>query len=84
MTDCLRGVEGMTLAGSRTRYENIRNGINTVLDEQELQDLDGKENPEMLAHIYWMNTAKCQEAAHKIALHDQSVVMGSTSTPVSR
>lgn len=74
-SDYHRGVESLTIAGARIRYEHILVGVNSVLDEQELQDLDGKENPEMLAHIYRLNTRQSEALAHERGLSDQREVM---------
>jgi hypothetical protein len=74
-SDCLRGVESLTVAGARIRYESVLVGINSVLDEQELQDLDGKEDPEMLAHIYRLNTHQSEALAHQRGLSDEREVL---------
>jgi hypothetical protein len=73
-SDYHRGVESLTVAGSRIRYESVLVGINSVLDEQELQDLDGKENAEMLAHIYRLNTHQSEALAHERGLSDEREV----------
>lgn len=74
-SDCHRGVESMTISGARIRYEHILVGVNSVLDEQELQDLDETENPEMLAHIYRLNTHQCEALAYEQGLIDEREAM---------
>jgi hypothetical protein len=44
------------------------------LDEQALQELDGREKPEMLAHIYRLHTLRSQVAAYELGLRDQQEV----------
>eukprot|EP00934_Nitzschia_sp_Nitz4_P006605 Nitzschia sp. Nitz4//scaffold226_size53432//19493//20188//NITZ4_006697-RA/size53432-processed-gene-0.48-mRNA-1//1//CDS//3329542739//6595//frame0 len=74
-SDCTRGVEHHTHSGSRIRNKNIVEGVNSVLDEQDLQDMDGKENPELLAHVYRLKTVRSQELARKRALKDELEVI---------
>ena len=62
---CTRGLEALTTKGARQRSTNIAKGIKAVLDEQELQEYDGEENPEMLAHIYKLSTKKSITSALK-------------------
>ena len=73
--ECCRGAESLTIEGCQIRQESILIGINSVLDEQEMQDLDGTENPEMLAHIYRLNTQKSETLAHERGLEDEREVL---------
>lgn len=66
-SDCVHGVESHTIEGFRIRRENILAGVNSVLNEQDLQDLDDCENQDMIAHIYRINTARCEQSARKRA-----------------
>jgi hypothetical protein len=50
-------------------------GINSVLNEQELQDMDGKWNPEALAYIYGMASEESLRVARERALGDQLDVL---------
>jgi hypothetical protein len=68
----IRGLEGVaTPEAAQQRFVLIREGIKAVLDEQALQELDGKEKPEMLAHIYRRYALRSQVAAYKRGLQDQ-------------
>ena len=78
---CTRGVENMTRDGSRQRQVAITQGLSAVLDEQELQDMDGKENPEMLAQIYKLHTIRSQAAAYERGLKDQQAVLDAPVSP---
>jgi hypothetical protein len=78
---CTRGVEALTKVGARRRHAVITLGLSSVLDEQELQDLDGKENPDMLAHIYKLHTLRSQAAAYERGLRDQQEVLDAPISP---
>lgn len=73
-TDCLRGVEAWTQQGARRRYAHIHTARHAVLEEQELQEWDGQDNPNMLAHIYRIHTMASQAAAYQQGLNDQREV----------
>ena len=53
---CCRGVECLTKSGAKKRQNAILRGQLAVFDEQELQQLDGSQNPEVLAQIYKHHT----------------------------
>lgn len=61
--ECKLGLEGFTAKGSRQRSTAVTTAIDAVLDEQELQYVDGKGNAEMLAMIYKMYTKNSTLAA---------------------
>jgi hypothetical protein len=67
----IRGVEGLTESGGRLRTAFIVNGINAVLNEQDLQDQDAKCNPEKLAQVYRSRTQPSLRIAQERALVDQ-------------
>ena len=69
--DSIRGVESLTESGSRLRTAFIADGINAVLNEQDLQDQDGTCNPDMLAHVYHSKCEPSRRVAHERALIDQ-------------
>eukprot|EP00529_Nitzschia_sp_RCC80_P019773 CAMPEP_0113491346 /NCGR_PEP_ID=MMETSP0014_2-20120614/27509_1 /TAXON_ID=2857 /ORGANISM="Nitzschia sp." /LENGTH=436 /DNA_ID=CAMNT_0000385135 /DNA_START=201 /DNA_END=1511 /DNA_ORIENTATION=- /assembly_acc=CAM_ASM_000159 len=69
--DSIRGVESLTESGSRLRATFIVNGINAVLNEQDLQDQDGTCSPDMLAHVYSLKCDPSRRVAHERALADQ-------------
>ena len=69
--DSIRGVESLTESGSRLRSAFIVDGINAVLNEQDLQDQDGTCNPDMLAHVYRSKCEPSRRVAHERALIDQ-------------
>jgi hypothetical protein len=71
---CIRGLERLTREGSRQRHERLVEGLNAVLDEQDLQEMDGREKPEMLAHIYRLHTLRSRVAAYERGLQDQQEV----------
>jgi hypothetical protein len=73
-TDCLRGVEGWTQQGAHRRYDRIDTARYAVLEEQELQEWDGQDNPNMLAHIYRIHMMASEVAAYQQGLHDQREV----------
>ena len=64
-SDCMLGVESLTIDGCREREANILAAVNSVLNEQALQDLDDCENQDMIAHIYGLHTERCEIAARK-------------------
>mmetsp|Transcript_31026 Transcript_31026/g.51669 ORF Transcript_31026/g.51669 Transcript_31026/m.51669 type:complete len:274 (-) Transcript_31026:447-1268(-) len=72
--DCVRGVENATHSGSRLRHHHIVDGINSVLNEQDLQDQDGKWNPDSLAFIYRVASEESVHLARKRGLQDQTEI----------
>ena len=63
--DCMLGVESLTIDGCRERQANILAAVDSVMNEQDLQDLDDRENQDMIAHIYGLHTERCHVAARK-------------------
>jgi hypothetical protein len=78
---CTRGVEALTKVGAHRRHVAITLGLSAVLDEQELQEWDGKENPDMLAHIYQVHSLRSQAAAYERGLKDQQEVRDAPISP---
>lgn len=78
-TYCTRGVEPYVGEGARQRHKFITRGIDSVLDEQEEQEADGKDNPEMLATIYRSQTWKSAAAAHTRGVQDAAAAAAATT-----
>jgi hypothetical protein len=59
----IRGIENSTARWGRIRHKHIVDGINSVLDEQDLQEQDGRSDPDTLAYIYCMVTSDSKHLA---------------------
>jgi hypothetical protein len=80
---CTRGIQCFTREGARRRKENKRKAWDAVIQEQELQDIKGVDDPEMLAVIYRYHTSKCQIAAAIVGLADEKDCRRPTSSSSS-
>ena len=77
---CCRGVECLTKSGAKKRQNAILRGQLAVFDEQELQQLDGSQNPEVLAQIYKHHTKSSRAEAYGRGLKDEKNIMDSRPT----
>jgi hypothetical protein len=71
---CARGLEFRTPWGLQRRQANKRNAIDVVLDEHDRQIDQNIHDAKKLATVYHQVSARCQEAAHKLGLHDERFV----------
>lgn len=63
-----KGIQDKVGEGKRVKKENRAKARQAVLDEQELQNMEGMKDDELLADIYTVTTAKAKQKAHKEAL----------------
>jgi hypothetical protein len=66
-----RGLEYKTPTGAKTRKHNKSRGIRAVLDEQERQRVEGVNDPERLAKLYYESAADSRRAYRLLAMKDQ-------------
>lgn len=71
-----RGLEYRTQEGAWARYENKRDAYNAVLDEQDLQWKEDKDDHDMLAYVYLEHTVKSREAARLVGEQDAKAAQG--------
>eukprot|EP00339_Tiarina_fusa_P024163 CAMPEP_0116999392 /NCGR_PEP_ID=MMETSP0472-20121206/2111_1 /TAXON_ID=693140 ORGANISM="Tiarina fusus, Strain LIS" /NCGR_SAMPLE_ID=MMETSP0472 /ASSEMBLY_ACC=CAM_ASM_000603 /LENGTH=158 /DNA_ID=CAMNT_0004698793 /DNA_START=141 /DNA_END=617 /DNA_ORIENTATION=+ len=55
--------------GRKEKKKNREVSRQAVLDEQELQDLEGYPDDELLSNVYQVTSAKAKDKAHEEALH---------------
>ena len=67
---CSRGLSHLTTKGAKQRSANKRRGLALVLEEQNLQQEEGSNDPEYIAEIYASSTASCQAVARRVAEQD--------------
>jgi hypothetical protein len=65
-----RGLEYRTQEGAWARYENKRDAYNAVLDEQDLQWKEDKDDDEAIRRVYQEHSLKCRESALAVGLQD--------------
>jgi hypothetical protein len=68
---CHRGLEGLTHQGSLERRKNKDAGLDAVLDEQDLQDDEGFDDPDYIAHFYKIASCRAVAKARAIGLKDE-------------
>ena len=73
---CVRGLEHKTREGRQRRMMNQIESISAVMDEQDLQRLDGTYDDERIARVYKSYTVHCAASAHFHGLSDQRVATG--------
>jgi hypothetical protein len=66
-----RGLEYRTRAGSEKRRANKFNSIHAVLDEQDLQHVNGINDPEALREIYLEHSERCLYESQQLAKADE-------------
>ena len=74
LTFTTKGIADKVGEGKAVKKENRAISRQAVLDEQELQDLEGAQDDELLADIYTITTVKAKEKAQKEALEMQEEV----------
>jgi hypothetical protein len=60
--------------GRKEKKKNREVSRHAVLDEQELQDLEGYGDDDLLSSVYQLTSAKAKNKAHEEALHIHEVV----------
>mmetsp|Transcript_17048 Transcript_17048/g.25810 ORF Transcript_17048/g.25810 Transcript_17048/m.25810 type:complete len:191 (+) Transcript_17048:140-712(+) len=73
-TDDTRGLEASFLEGRKRRRRNVCNAINLVMDEQDVQFMNGENNPEIIRSIYLEVSWKSQAVAQHRAREDERFV----------
>jgi hypothetical protein len=68
---CIRGLEGKTRTGKRHRRATRMKSISAVFDEQSMQDMDGINDPIMIAMSYYEYSYPMQIAAFQRAAQYQ-------------
>jgi hypothetical protein len=82
-----RGLEGRSSAGARSRQLVVSAGILAVLNEQQLQKKEGRNDPEILAIIYRQHSYHSLQAAALMGRRDEAVISdytGRSSLPSQR
>lgn len=70
-----RGLEYRTQTGAWARYENKRDAYNAVLDEQDRQWKNDKDDYDALSRVYIEHSAKCVKAAYLRGIEDQEIAV---------
>jgi hypothetical protein len=65
---CRRGVERFTRTESLERRKDKDAGLDAVLDEQYMQNGEGFEDPEYIAHLYKIASRSAKRKAHAIGV----------------
>jgi hypothetical protein len=73
---CARGLEYRHREGAKERQKNKLNGLMSVLEEQERQQLVGEENDEKISQAYVQANYHCRHAALEMGLFDEDEVFG--------
>jgi hypothetical protein len=76
---CCRGLECKTPKGAKYRRNNKFIGIQTVLDEQSVQQSEGMDDPVYMAELYKSLTENSIRRSHLMAVRDEKAV--NTSSP---
>ncbi|KAG7353770.1 hypothetical protein IV203_003125 [Nitzschia inconspicua] len=73
--DCsVRGLEGRSQANSKNRQNIIMAGILAVLNEQDIQKIEGRNDPEALAIIYRQYSYHSLQAASIMGRRDEAAI----------
>ena len=70
---CRRGLEFMTKDGKKLKQKNKHLGQMTVFSEQEMQELDGVSDPELLSELYEDSSYPSRVAAYVMGLSDMKM-----------
>lgn len=73
-TDDTRGLEASSQEGRKRRRRNVCNAINLVMDEQDIQFMNGENDPEIIRSIYLEVSWKSQAVAQHLAREDERFV----------
>jgi hypothetical protein len=71
----LRGLEGKTPQGARSKQQKRNEARAAVFLEQQIQDEDGFSDPDAIADACFECTEPCQAEAHMLALRDEKEAM---------
>jgi hypothetical protein len=75
-TQCaFRGLEYRTPEGQRSRMRNKYRALDAILDEQDLQEVNDKNDVDEYREIYRTYSEPCHAAAHHMGLEDERLAM---------
>jgi hypothetical protein len=70
---CIRGLEAQSPRGARRKAANRRRARKAVIEEGVRQELEGVDDPEILAEIYKGFSIQCGRLAHSVARFDARI-----------